>query len=352
MQTTRRQPVPAVGPPQSSVYRRAAIVAAALGAMSLVAAACTADESDESGESTSVATISTSTAVPAPPPTSASTVTPASPPTSVSTATTAPPSTAPGTSAAATTSPAPGTTAPADSMVLSAYFARDGQVAAVHRTIERTLATSRAALGALLAGPTAAEDELGFDTAVPAGSALEAVSIGPGGIAAVELSPAFEEGGGSLSMRLRLAQVVFTVTQFPTVAGVQFARDGAPIDVFGSEGIVLDHPLTRADFEELTPAIFVEAPAPFDIVESPLRVHGTANVFEAMFMVRLTDAAGNVLHEGSHMATSGTGTRGTFDLTIDTRGATAGRSELRLWEPSPRDGSDDNVVTIPVELVG
>ena len=33
-------------------------------------------------------------------------------------------------------------------------------------------------------------------------------------------------------------------------------------------------------------------PAPFDVVASPLRVHGTANVFEAAFLVTLLDAAG------------------------------------------------------------
>jgi hypothetical protein len=237
-------------------------------------------------------------------------------------------------------------------MVVSAYFVRGEQVAPVHRTIDRTVATSQAALSELLAGPTGAEQEIGFDTGLPAGTALETVSIGPAGIATVELSPAFAEGGGSLSMQLRLAQVVFTLTQFDTVTGVQLADEGEPIDVFGSEGIVLDGPLTRDDFEDLTPAILVEGPAPFDVVGNPLRVHGTANVFEAAFMVRLTDAGGNVVDEGPQMATSGTGTRGTFDLTIDTVGATAGRAELRLWEASARDGSDVNVVTIPLELTG
>ena len=235
-------------------------------------------------------------------------------------------------------------------MVVSAYFVRGEQVAPVHRAIDRTVATSRAALSELLGGPTGAEREIGVETGIPAGTELEAVSIGPDGIATVELSPAFEQGGGSLAMRLRLAQVVFTLTQFATVSGVQLASDGEPIVVFGTEGIVLDGPLTRDDFEDLTPAILVEDPAPFDVVATPLRVHGTANVFEAAFMVRLTDGEGNVVYEGPQMATSGTGTRGTFDLTIDTVGATAGRAELRLWEVSARDGSDINVVTIPLEL--
>ena len=331
---------------------RSAIVGLAVVTTSLVPVGCTRDASTES---TSVATASTDAVAPdtTAPTAPSSTSAPTAPAPTV--APTAPPSTAaPGTTAGPTApvSSAAGTTiAPAEKMVLSAYFVRGEQVAPVHRTIDPTVATSRAALSELLAGPTGAEREIGFDTGVPAGTALEAVAIGPDGVATVELSPAFAEGGGSLAMRLRLAQVVFTLTQFATVTGVQLADEGEPVDVFGTEGIVLDGPMTRDDFEDLTPAILVEDPAPFDVVASPLRVHGTANVFEAAFMVRLTDGGGNVVYEGPQMATSGTGTRGTFDLTIATTGA-PGPAELRLWEASARDGSDVNVVTIPLELTG
>ena len=37
-------------------------------------------------------------------------------------------------------------------------------------------------------------------------------------------------------MQTRLAQVVYTLTQFPTVDGVVFSLDGEPIDVLGGEG--------------------------------------------------------------------------------------------------------------------
>jgi hypothetical protein len=74
------------------------------------------------------------------------------------------------------------------------------------------------------------------------------------------------------------------------------------------------------------------------------------NVFEATFMVRLSDATGRVVYEHFQMATSGTGTRGTFDFVIEVVEATLGMGSLRLWEPSSRDGSDTNVVEIPLQL--
>ena len=44
-------------------------------------------------------------------------------------------------------------------------------------------------------------------------------------------------------MFMRLAQVVYTVTQFDTVKSVRFHLDGEPVDVFSGEGIVLDKPV-------------------------------------------------------------------------------------------------------------
>lgn len=234
-------------------------------------------------------------------------------------------------------------------MQVSVYFMRAEGVALVHRSVPTTTATSRAALGELLAGPSPAEAQLGMTTSIPVGTVLNGVSIS-GGIATVDLSAAYGSGGGSLSMMGRLAQLVYTLTQFPTVQAVALEQDGQPVHVFGSEGIIIDHPLTRADYEEVTPPIFVDGPAPFDAVGPKIRVHGTANVFEALFMVRLTDPAGHVLYEHNQMATSGTGTRGTFDFTLDVAVSTHGTGILRLWEPSAKDGSDTNVVEIPVQM--
>ena len=62
-------------------------------------------------------------------------------------------------------------------------------------------------------------------------------------------------------MQYRLAQVVYTLTQFSTVRSVVFQIEGETVTVFGSEGIVLDGPVGRADYVDQLPAIFVDRPA-------------------------------------------------------------------------------------------
>ena len=163
---------------------------------------------------------------------------------------------------------------PSETVALEVWFARDAGTLtgeggteielgpllfSTPRTAESTPAVARAALETLLAGPSDVETAAGVSTAIPAGTQLLDVSI-EDGVATVDLSSEFESGGGSLSMMLRLAQVVFTVTQFPTVEGVQFELDGQPVEIFSGEGIVLDRPVTREDYEDLMPMITVETP--------------------------------------------------------------------------------------------
>ena len=256
--------------------------------------------------------------------------------------------------AAPTTSPEPTTTATTattatteERTTLRAYFARGEQVGVATREVERTSAVAAAALRELLAGPSAEERAAGLDTEIPAGTELRSVSIA-GGTATVDLSREFESGGGSASMTLRVAQVVHTLTQFPTVERVAFRLEGEPVEAIGGEGVVVSPPVDRADFEAQAPAILVESVGPGDKVASPLRVNGTANTFEATLNLRLVAEDGTVLHDDFATATSGTGTRGTFDVTIEFDAE--GPATLVAYEHSAEDGSEINVVEIPVEL--
>ena len=50
------------------------------------------------------------------------------------------------------------------------------------------------------------------------------------------------------------------------------------------------------------------------------------------------------------MASSGTGTRGTFDVTVPFSVDKAGLGALIVFSDSPKDGSNINVVEIPLHL--
>ena len=234
-------------------------------------------------------------------------------------------------------------------MTVKVYFLRDEKVGPAGRTVQ-TNTPANAAIEALLAGPTSADQAAGLSSTIPAGTKLNSVSI-KDGIATVDFSSSFAGGGGSSSMQGRVAEVVYTLTQFHNVTqGVSFELDGQPATTLGGEGLVLDHPQTRADWESFTPAILVESPLPGDTLTSPVHVTGTANTFEATFQIRLTDAAGNKVYDHYATATSGTGTRGTYDETISFTTSNHGTGALTVLELSAKDGSEINVVTFPVTL--
>jgi germination protein M len=239
------------------------------------------------------------------------------------------------------------TEAPAETVV-RAYFLREERVGPVGRDAAGSDVAADAMEG-LLEGPTSTEQEVGFSTTIPEGTELLDVTI-DAEVATVDLSEEFTTGGGSLSMMGRVAQVVYTLTQFPTVSSVLFEVEGEPLTVLGGEGLIIDEPQTRADWEDLTPTILVESPLPFEEVSSPLQVTGTANSFEAMFQLNVTDGEGLIVYDEPEMATSGTGTRGTFDVTATFEVPRAGVGAVIVFEHSPQDGSPIHLVEVPVRI--
>jgi len=200
-------------------------------------------------------------------------------------------------------------TTPTETMTVKAYFLRDGQVSPVTREVEETGDDLTAAVNALRLGPTELEATLGLTTALP-------------------------ETQDTELPRLALAQLVYTLTQFSST-------DSAEIDGVN---------YTRADFEDLTPAILVESPLSFEEVTSPLRATGTANTFEANFQYELTDTDGRIIAEDFVTATSGTGTRGTFEFSVPFEVDFDGVGSLIVFESSAKDGSRINLVEIPLRM--
>jgi len=221
----------------------------------------------------------------------------------------------------------------------------------VQREIPSTPRIAHATLRELIEGPSRADRALidGVSTAVPAETLLLGVTIDDR-VATVDLSREFESGGGSFTMFARLAQVAYTVTQFPTVDAVRFELDGRPVTVFSGEGIVLDGPVSRDDYLDLLPGVFVDVPAAGATVSSPLRLSGKAAVFEATFLYRLQAADGSVLAEGFAMSDEGAGW-GSFDVTIryDVDARQAGT--LTVWEYSAKDGSVQSERVTPLTLL-
>jgi len=250
--------------------------------------------------------------------TTTSTVAPATSTTSTSTSTPA---------STTTTTAARSTTTLAAATSFSVYLVHHDHLAVVHRSVPFTTMPATAAVRSLLAGPTAFERSTGLTSAVPAGTALSRISIA-GGTATVTLA-------GSLTNMLSQAQLVYTLTQFPTVQRVVFAN------AVGQ---------TRADFEGAAPAVLVDSPAWGEKVSSPLRVRGSADTFEATFRLELTDWDGRIVASQVVMATSGTGTRGTFDATLRYSAARTGLGSLIASYTSPADGTRVVVEEIPLTV--
>jgi hypothetical protein len=198
---------------------------------------------------------------------------------------------------------------------LEVWFARDGSLTAVRRMHAPTQLVATAAVTALLDGPTSQERGAGFTSAVPDDTRLLGIGIRDG-VATVDLTSEYQSGGGALSMQTRLGQVVYTLTQFPTVQKVRFRLDGSPVNVFSSEGIVLDHPVGRSDYADLLPAIVVDTPAADDRIASPATVSGTANVFEANVTIEILNADGKVVGKTFTTASCGTGCRGDYSVPV------------------------------------
>lgn len=246
-------------------------------------------------------------------------------------------------------------TTPASSRFARVYFYLGGEPGSDGLVpIERDVPADDPVAGAmiaLLAGPTSSEAAgRTISSAIPAGTRLLGLTVADG-VATVDLSREYESGGGSLSMFVRLGQVVFTLTQFPDIGSVVFNVEGQRVTVFSGEGIALDGAQSRADSEGVLPAIFVDQPAYGAAIANPGRIVGTANVFEAQFRVTLLDAAGTTIADVPARAACGTGCRGAFDVTVPYSVDRAQTGTLRVWDGSMKDGRPVDVREYPVGLV-
>ena len=249
-----------------------------------------------------------------------------------------------GGSAQATTST---TTVASEPAAVRVYFAWHEKVGTAGRSVDAS-SKEEHAVDALLEGPDGFEQSIGMTTAIPSGTKLLGLEVASG-IATVDLSSQFQSGGGSLSMQLRTAELVFTLTQFNEVQAVTITLDGESVEAIGGEGIPAAD-LDRTDFENVTPLILVEAPVPGQTVASPLEVSGIANTFEANVNYSVNDPEGLVLDDGFTTASAGNGAWGEFAFSVSYTTSRTGLGSVILWETSAQDGSQQNVYEVPVRM--
>lgn len=143
-----------------------------------------------------------------------------------------------------TTAPPPPTTIPAVTFPLTVCFHRGPEVLPVPRSAPERGVT--AAIRALLDGPTAEEAEQGISSAV-FDPAIVLSARATGGIATVELSPAFADVGTVVQLDV-IVELVCTLTAQPGVGQVSFELRGLPVEVPRGDGSLTAEPVSRDDF--------------------------------------------------------------------------------------------------------
>ncbi len=227
------------------------------------------------------------------------------------------------------------------------WFSNGDRLAPAIATIDATPRVGAAALEALIEGPSGAGN---LTSAVPPGTDVNSLDI-EGGVATVDLSSEFESGDGIPTMGMRLGQLTFTLTQFPTVKRVVLEIDGERVERFSKERLVIEKPFTRVDFEDISPAIIVNRPLGESEVGSPVKVAGTANVFEANVLIRIVGSEGEALAETFTTATCGSGCRGNFSEDVEFEVEESTEATVQVYEESAETGRRINMIEVPVTLV-
>jgi len=231
----------------------------------------------------------------------------------------------------------------------SLYFLRGNYLGVAHRSTPLTGTISASALSALVDGPDVAESAVGLSSAIPIGTKVLGLQTSSG-MATVDFNGVFSTPGTPGAELDRVAQVVYTLTQFPSVTHVVFEISGSTPVTFASGAISLSQPLGRNDVLGALPAILVETPAVGDSLHGAVHLSGLANVFEAQFNMQLVSADGRVLVDQPVHATAGSGTWGTFDVTLPFTVAAASSSTLRIYDTSMKDGSPIDEVDLHLPI--
>jgi hypothetical protein len=233
---------------------------------------------------------------------------------------------------------------PSATITIETWFTRDQKIFLTHRTRPATVATSRLALTELIAGPSGLESAAGVGNAIPLDTTFT-VTVS-GGVATVSLPGWFYDASRARA-RLRQAQVVYTLTQFPTVSRVGFQKDGQATAA----------PVGRADYADLLPPIIITKPAIGQRLTSPITVTGIAATYESSVYLRLLDAAGKEIattYTTSHCLPrcpfEFSTRHGNFSATVAYRLTSEQPATLQVSGDSADGSSDGPRANVPVVL--
>lgn len=136
------------------------------------------------------------------------------------------------------------------------YLVHEGRLVAAARQLPpEAPSLPVAAMDALLQGRSGV-----WRTAIPEGTRVLSVDL-EGVVATVNLSDEFEHSAPGGRLALRVAQVVYTLTETPQVGAVRFEIEGSPTAVPIARGRVVLRPVTRADYQRFAPTEQDEADA-------------------------------------------------------------------------------------------
>jgi len=185
----------------------------------------------------------------------------------------------------------------------------------------------------LLGGPGNAEAAAGLTSAIPSDAQVLGLHV-DGGVATVDLSSEFAAGGTESELEQRVAQVVYTLTQFPAVQTVAFKVDGTAAGVPRGDGSSTTDPVGRDDYLQLVPPILVEQPRWGETVGPAIEVSGRAESETGRVHVELQTTDGSAA---------------TADPQVDCGRNCAGAFSTHLTAPATTGGTARLIVSIPLD---
>lgn len=136
-----------------------------------------------------------------------------------------------------------------------------------------------------------------------------------------------------------------TPTQMLTVTPTASATASVPISPTVTPSGTPTPPLD-------TPNMVINSPIPGAQIRSPVQVAGLARVFEGTVEIVIRDGQGKEIGRGIAAASAGAPQRGQFSLALLFSPPKAQEpGSIEAFSRNPRDGSVDNLVSVPVILM-